>query len=326
VIPNLEWMRINDRDAMMIMQAQNLDSLFNKLTILGVSSYNNDEATFPYWFLQNALSLEWLLVEWSSFKKIFEDERLVSMKIHTRLKKLALSHLPKLQHICEDGSQIHPILEVLEQLFIHYCPSLTNLLLPSSVTFSHLTYLEITNCNKLVSLITSLTAQSLVKLRELKVEDCNSLQEIIMGKEDVDIAFVSLEILILKGLPSLNNFCSSKCCLKFPLLEKVVVSNCPLMEIFSEGNTSTPSLRKVRIEENSEEWYWKRNLNDTIKEMFEDKVCIDLSVDFLINNIYIIPSVHLLYHLCYPTCFICFTSFETRGVKMNGLDGFGLNC
>jgi hypothetical protein len=166
----------------------------------------------------------------------------------------------------------------------------------------------------------------LVKLRELKVEDCDSLQEIIMGKEDVDIAFVSLEILILKGLPSLNNFCSSKCCLKFPLLEKVVVSNCPLMEIFSEGNTSTPSLRKVRIEENSEEWTWKRNLNDTIKEMFEDKVCIDLSVDFLINNIYIIPSVHLLYHLCYLTCFICFTSFETRGVKMDELDGFGLNC
>ncbi|WJX76286.1 hypothetical protein P8452_59725 [Trifolium repens] len=268
-IPNLEWMRINDRDAMMIMQAQNLDSLFNKLTFLGLADYNNDEATFPYWFLQNALSLEWLLVEWSSFKKIFEDERLVSMKIHTHLKKLSLYLLPKLQHICEDGSQIHPVLEVLECLNICHCPSLTNLLLPSSVTFSHLTYLEITNCNKLVNLISSSTAQSLVKLRELKVEDCDSLQEIIMGKEDVDIAFVSLEILILKGLPSLNNFCSSKCCLKFPLLEKVVVSNCPLMEIFSEGNTSTPSLRKVR---NSEKWTWKRNLNDTIKEMFEDKV------------------------------------------------------
>jgi hypothetical protein len=132
----------------------------------------------------------------------------------------------------------------------------------------------------------------LVKLTLLRVEDCDSLEEIIMGMEDVDIAFVSLEILILKGLPSLNNFCSSKCCLKFPLLEKVAVSNCPLMEIFSEGNTSTPSLRKVRIEENSEEWYWKGNLNDTIKEMFEDKVCIDLSIDFLVNNIYIHYTFH----------------------------------
>jgi hypothetical protein len=224
------------------------------------------------------------------------------MKIHTRLKKLNLFQLPKLQHICEEGSQIHPVLEVLERLVIRYCPSLTNLLLPSSVTFSHLTHLWITKCNKLVNLITSSTAQSMVKLTGLRLEDCDSLQEIIMGKEDVDIAFVSLQILILKGLPSLNNFCSSKCCLKFPLLEQVVVSKCPRMEIFSEGNTSTPSLRKVRIEENSEEWTWNGNLNDTIKEMFEDKVCIDLSIDFLVNNIYIIPSNHLLYHLCYLTC------------------------
>ncbi|WJX81759.1 hypothetical protein P8452_64603 [Trifolium repens] len=273
VIPNLEWMRINDRDAMMIMQAQNLDSLFNKLTFLGLADYKKEEATFPYWFLQNARSLEELVVSWSSFKKIFEDETLVGMKIQTRLKKLKLYQLPKLQHICEEGSLIHPYLEVLEHLTIQYCPSLTNLL-PSSIAFSHLTYLRITNCNKLVNLISSSTAQSLVKLTTLKVEDCDSLQEIIMGKDDVDIAFVSLEILILKGLPSLNNFCSSKCCLKFPLLEKVVVSNCPLMDIFSEGNTSTPSLRKVRIEENSEEWTWNGNLNDTIKKMFEDKVAL----------------------------------------------------
>ncbi|GAU35302.1 hypothetical protein TSUD_389270 [Trifolium subterraneum] len=161
VIPNLEWMRIDDKDAMMIMQCQSLDSLFNKLTFLGLSDYKNDEAIFPYWFLQYASSLEHLVVEWSSFKKIFEDERVV--------------------------------------------------------------------------------------------EDCYSLQEIIMGKETLDIAFNSLQRLTLKGLPSLNNFCSGKCFLKFPLLEHVAVSKCPLMEIFSEGNTSTPSLRKVKIKQNGAE-------------------------------------------------------------------------
>ncbi|XP_045792994.1 disease resistance protein At4g27190-like [Trifolium pratense] len=265
VIPNLEWMTINDRDAMVILKSQNLDSLFNKLTSLGLYDFKNEEATYPYWFLQNARSLEHLAVADSSFKKIFEDERLVTMKIHTRLKKLWLIQLPKLQHICEDGSLIHPLLEHLDSLLILDCPSLTNLL-PSSVTFSHLTKMKITKCNKLVNLITSSTAQSLVKLTLLKVEDCDSLQEIITGKENVDIAFVSLQRLMLKGLPSLNNFCSSKCFLKFPLLEYVVVSNCPVMEIFSEGNTSTPSLRKVKIEENGEECYWKGNLNDTIKK------------------------------------------------------------
>ncbi|GAU21795.1 hypothetical protein TSUD_176400 [Trifolium subterraneum] len=194
VIPNLEWMRIDGWDAM-IMQSENLDSLFNKLTYFGLFQNKNDEATFPSRFLQNARSLEALVVAGSSFKKIFEDERLLN-----------LLDLPKLQHICEDGSQI--------------------------------------------------------------LEDCDSLQEIIMGKEDVDIAFVSLQRLVLKGLPSLNNFCSGKCCLKFPLLEHVAVSKCPRMEIFSEGNISTPSLRIVLIDE---EWNWKGNLNDTIKKMFEDK-------------------------------------------------------
>jgi len=272
-------MRINHKNTMIILQAQNTCSLFANLTFLGLSEYKNEEATFPYWFLQNVSSLESLVVEWSSFKTIFEIEILVSIKICTRLKKLILNHLPKLQHICEEGSQINRVLEVLEYLAILDCPSLTNLL-PSSITFSHLTYLEITRCNRVINLITSPTVQSLVKLTVMKVKDCDSLQEIITGKENVDIAFVSLQILILKCLPNLNKFCSTKCFLKFPLLEQVVVSKCPRMKIFSEGNTSTPRLRKVRIEENSEERNWKGNLNDTVKKMFEDKVCIHLHYTF----------------------------------------------
>jgi hypothetical protein len=45
------------------------------------------------------------------------------------------------------------------------------------------------------------------------------------------------------------------------------------MKVFSEGYTSTPGLRKVEIAETHEEWFWKGNLNDTINNMFEDKVC-----------------------------------------------------
>ncbi|WJX76284.1 hypothetical protein P8452_59723 [Trifolium repens] len=131
--------------------------------------------------------------------------------------------------------------------------------------------------NSGIEVIPSNIFSSLTKLEELYLGNisikCDSLQEIIMGKENVDIAFVSLQILILKGLPSLNNFCSSKCCLKFPLLERVVVSKCNSMEMFSKGNTSTPSLRKVRIEENGEEWTWKGNLNDTIKKCLKISPC-----------------------------------------------------
>ncbi|CAI8601838.1 unnamed protein product [Vicia faba] len=271
VIPNLERLRIEQKDADMILQAQNSSALFTKLTFLGLGFYNNEESTFPYWFLSNVHTLEVLVVEWSRFKKIFQNEKQTSEKTHSRIKILELSELHKLQQICEEGSRIDPVLEFLEHLWVANCSSLTNLL-PSSVTLNHLNYLEIISCNGLKSLITTPTAQSLVKLTTLMVRDCKSLEEIITGVESVDIAFVSLEVLMLECLPSLNKFCSSKFFLKFPLLEEVIVRECPYMKIFSERNPSTPNLRKVKIAENEEEWHWKGNLNDTIKKMFEEKV------------------------------------------------------
>lgn len=275
MIPNLEELWIEQKDAVMILQAQDSCDLFTKLTKLSLSMYNNEEATFPYWFLNNAHALDSLCVEWSCFRKIFQDEGQITEKTrtHTRVKNLRLNTLHKLQHICEEESRVDPILEFLECLHVISCSSMINLF-PSSVTLDHLDHIEITCCNGLKNLITTATAQSLVKLTSLKVKDCKSLEEIITGIENVDIAFISLQVLTLECLPSLKRFCSSKCFLKFPLLEKVIVRECPYMEIFSEGNTSTPNLRKVKIAENKKESLWKRNLNDTIRKMFEDKVCL----------------------------------------------------
>jgi hypothetical protein len=165
----------------------------------------------------------------------------MSEKTHTQIKHLTLNSLPNLEHICEEGFRIDSVLELLEYLWVSGCHSLINLL-PSSATFTHLVYLEIKDCNGLTKLITSSTAQSLINLTTLKIEACNSLEEIILGEENVHITFISLEILILVSLPSLNQFCSSKCFFKFPLLEVVIVRECPRMKVFSEGYTSTPGL------------------------------------------------------------------------------------
>ncbi|WJX10976.1 hypothetical protein P8452_01642 [Trifolium repens] len=270
VIPNLEKLRICHKEANMILQAQNSSGLFTKMTYLGLAGYKNED-TFPYWFLQNVRGLEKLVIEHSCFKKIFQDEGRMSEKTHTQIKHLTLNSLPNLEHICEEGFRIDPVLEFLEYLWVSHCSSLTNLL-PCSATFTHLVQLEIKDCNGLTKLITSSTAQSLINLTTLKIEACNSLEEIILGEENVHITFISLEILILVSLPSLNRFCSSKCFFKFPLLEVVILRECPRMKVFSEGYTSTPGLRKVEIAETHEEWFWKGNLNDTINNMFEDKV------------------------------------------------------
>ncbi|KEH17598.1 NBS-LRR type disease resistance protein [Medicago truncatula] len=277
VIPNLEMLRMQQTDADVILQSQNSSALLSKMTILGLACYNTEEATFPYWFLENVHTLEKLHVEWSCFKKIFQDKGEISEKTHTQIKTLMLNELPKLQHICDEGSQIDPVLEFLEYLRVRSCSSLTNLM-PSSVTLNHLTQLEIIKCNGLKYLFTTPTARSLDKLTVLKIKDCNSLEEVVNGVENVDIAFISLQILMLECLPSLIKFCSSKCFMKFPLLEKVIVRECSRMKIFSAGDTSTPILQKVKIAENDSEWHWKGNLNDTIYNMFEDKAITSVEV------------------------------------------------
>jgi esterase/lipase superfamily enzyme len=55
------------------------------------------------------------------------------------------------------------------------------------------------------------------------------------------------------------------------------------MKIFSEGNVSTPILRKVKTAEDVGKWDRNGNLNGTIKNMFEDKVCFNFPIDFLCN-------------------------------------------
>ncbi|KAL4300978.1 hypothetical protein HN51_052376 [Arachis hypogaea] len=276
VMPNLEHLRIDEKDAANILQTQNIGSFFNKISFLALSRYKTEGSAFPDQVLQNICSLKLLNVEWSSFKKIFQDKRLTNEKNCTKLQSLRLHQLANLQQICEEGLQIDPVLELLEYLHVDGCLSLINIV-PSSVTFRHLTYLEVANCNSIINLLSPHTARSLAKLTVMKVKQCDSLEEILSkeGEEITnDIAFFSLETLELDSLPRLGRFCSQKCFLRFPLLRKVVVRECARMKYFSEGDrVSTPKLRKVLTAENSKQFYWKGDLNGTIKNMFEDKVC-----------------------------------------------------
>jgi hypothetical protein len=56
----------------------------------------------------------------------------------------------------------------------------------------------------------------------------------------------------------------------FPLLEVVVVKECPRMEHFSLGVTSTIFLQHIQTDEEN---HWEGDLNGTVKKMFDDKVC-----------------------------------------------------
>ncbi|PNX58810.1 Rpp4 candidate, partial [Trifolium pratense] len=275
---NMEKLNMNIKYFDMILHSKYSEVQFNKANLIGVSEfYNDEEAIFPYWFLKNVPNLQTILVQWSSFKEIFQGEQLVSKEKKTeiipRLKELKLWYLNKLQCIWKERFEMDPVLYFLERMIVAQCSSLIKLV-PSSATFKNMTYLEVANCNGLINLITYATAKSLVKLTTMKIAMCDSIEDIVNGEEDEtnEIVFCSLQSLELISLPRLCRFCSCPCPIMFPLLEVVVVTECPRMEHFSLGVTDTPNLQNIQIEENDEENRWVGDLNGTVKKLFDDKV------------------------------------------------------
>lgn len=53
-------------DADMILQTQNASAVFSKMTIVGLASYDTEDARFPCQFLENVHTLKSLVVELSS--------------------------------------------------------------------------------------------------------------------------------------------------------------------------------------------------------------------------------------------------------------------
>ncbi|XP_054779858.1 uncharacterized protein LOC129287661 [Prosopis cineraria] len=272
VIRNLEMLALNYEDASMILQGQFSWENFSKLISLNLTHFEDEKATFPYWFVENITTLQTLLVEHSSFKEMFQHDR--QNEIQTRIKELTLNQLHELQHICKEGFPMDPILEILDFLCVDGCSKLKHLV-PSSVTFSHLTYLVVQNCGGLVHFFTSSTARSLARLTTMKIRNCYSLEKVVAEEREEledEINFSSLEILELQFLPMLKMFCSSICVLNLPLLKEVVVKQCRRMNIFSVTTTITPKLRQILSKEEDENIYWEGDLNRTVKKMFLDMV------------------------------------------------------
>ncbi|XP_028789184.1 uncharacterized protein LOC114745202 [Neltuma alba] len=281
VIPKLEQWEVNNKEAIMMLEdPQWKDRYFSKLKNLRMSYFDNKTAaTFLDSVAQKAPNLKTLVVQHGSLKEIFQHKRVAyeegKNEIKTQLEVLTLYNL-QLEHICRERCKIDPILEVLEVLNVTECANLKTLV-PSSVTFSHLTYLQIQKCNGLISLIYSSTAASLVNLQHMKLKECNSLEEIMtqeMNETRDEIVFRNLRTIALESLPRLNSFSSSsQCFFRFPLLKKVVVRQCPRMKTFCERATSTPMLRKVITKEGKdEEWWWESDLNRTIKMVHGNKI------------------------------------------------------
>ncbi|KAB5529266.1 hypothetical protein DKX38_019347 [Salix brachista] len=270
VIPNLEELSLNVKDAAKVCQGQFSADLFHKVRVLELQSFDDAAAEFPFSILNIFHNLEKLVVTSGNFKELFPCQ-LVDEEEHTlaRIRCLGLVDLPDLEKIWNQDLRVDQLLQNLETLEVRTCDSLINLA-PSASSFGNLTALEVEDCEALKYLVTSSTARSLVQLSVMSIKECKMVTEIVASNGDEagnEIIFRKLESLKLDCLASLTSFCSVDFTFRFPCLTEVIVTNCPKMKTFSLGILSTPKLPKVWLSEEKDKGHWKGDLNITIQQL-----------------------------------------------------------
>jgi len=254
----------------------------HKLEQLALVGMNDSEILF--WFLHGLPNLKILTLTFCHLERIWGSESLISREkigVVMQLEELSLNSMWALKEI---GFEHDMLLQRVEYLIIQNCTKLRNLA-SSSVSFSYLIYLKVVKC-MMRNLMTTSTAKTLVQLKRMKISSCPMIVEIVAENADEkveEIEFKVLESLELVSLQNLKCFSNvEKCDLKFPLLKKLVVSECPKMTKLSKVQ-SAPNLEKVHVvAQEKHMWYWEGDLNATLQKRFTDQVCIKI-FSFLIS-------------------------------------------
>ncbi|XLR10142.1 uncharacterized protein LOC107624887 isoform X2 [Arachis ipaensis] len=231
VINNLKSIQIESRHAT---SSTNYDYRRDNLEELHLSKLKDTKILYS--FLHSNPNMKNLWLNDCSFEELVPLERLAkieSLGVVPQLKSLKLTDLPNLRRI---GFERDPILQRIESLVFQNC-SILKTIAPCNVFLSHLTKLEVVDCERLEYLMSPSTARSLGQLNTMKVINCGSLKEIVSekgqgrkedNKDNGDIIFKQLGTIELVSLKHLKSFCSSKnCAFQFPTLEKFVVSAVP---------------------------------------------------------------------------------------------------
>ncbi|XP_021281817.1 uncharacterized protein LOC110414745 isoform X2 [Herrania umbratica] len=276
--PILEELRLKQNDTVKgTWHGQVLSTkCFRKLKVLELISVPEKSTALPYCFIQSLPNLEKLVLSDASFYQIFWSEELSDEERHasslTRLSELRLSKLPELTNLWNEGFQPIPAFCNLRILQVLECGKLKTLV-PSLVSFKNLKNLEVSRCYGFINLITCSTAKSLMVLERMSITDCEMIEEIIAcGGDEMEggIVFTRLKYLQLSCLPSLASFCLGDHNFEFPVLQKVIVKECPKMKIFCQGDLSTPKLKQVQLTEDEVKGRWENDLKTTVKQMFEE--------------------------------------------------------
>ncbi|KAF3447818.1 hypothetical protein FNV43_RR08523 [Rhamnella rubrinervis] len=212
-------------------------------------------------FLQRLHYLKTLKLFYGDMEEIFINEE---PHVFAHLRTLTISGMHNLIHMRKDNSHVAgPVFPNLEFLKVEDCGRLENLVY-STMSFRNLIKLEVLGCHGLKHLISCSVAKSLVLLQSMRVENCQTMVEILASSDDNgniddadahEITFGRLKDLKLSNLPNLKGFCSRNYNVIFPFLTTLSVTRCLEMKISIDGVLQNDSKHEgvIRITEEEEQ-------------------------------------------------------------------------
>ncbi|MBA0687345.1 hypothetical protein Goari_014892, partial [Gossypium aridum] len=201
--PKLEKLKISRLGTVKIWHGQLHTDSFSKLKEIKVGYCNDILTIFPSIKEWNFRGLETLIVfNCDSLQHIFES---LDIKVGTQLRRLYISHLPKLEHVCNEDSQ-------------------------SNLTFENIRNVYIQDCWCLKSLFPASVAKGLKQLVDLTIDSCGLEVVISEGKvqnQDLnEFEFPEVCSLTLQNLPELKCFYPAEYEAKWPKLKKLKTYHC----------------------------------------------------------------------------------------------------
>ncbi|KAL7612393.1 hypothetical protein Lser_V15G04875 [Lactuca serriola] len=167
------------------------------------------------------------------------------------------------------------VLPRLKSLKLQYLPCLKGFSLGTAFEFPNLTRVEIFECDRLEHVFTSPKVVSLLQLQDLRIFNCSQMEEVIVkdtnvivqaeesdGKRNEIIVLPRLKSLILEELPCLKGFSLGKEDFSFPLLDTLIINQCPAIMTFTKGNSATPQLKEIETSLGS--FYAGEDINSSI--------------------------------------------------------------
>ncbi|GMN68302.1 hypothetical protein TIFTF001_037360 [Ficus carica] len=297
--PELKYLTMDDRQVInKIWHPQSSSVPFCTLRDLRMVYNDEKSVVFPFEFIQRFENLEVLCFEGLSVEEICKDIDVMHLPDgpFLRVKELQLQFLNSLRHLFENPENVKrgKAFQNTEALEVFECASLKRLV-PCLDAFRNLKDLRVSGCHEMNNLLASSTVESLVLLTRISIANCEQMREIIASKQgetEDEILFSRLRILALHDLPSLESFYSGNAAIRFPLLEKLILSRCPEMQSFSRGIITTEKLNQIIAEvvnvdifnRVGTEWHldsieyecvprkqlWEGDINLTIEKILED--------------------------------------------------------